>query len=274
MLMSTAPTITHYDVLRVSRTATAEEIKKAYRKAQREVHPDANNGVANNSLSAAIDEAKTVLLDENKRAAYDAGLDRGFSTPTSNANSAFEEDEDDSYNPGWGTQSSYGSEEGSEAYWNDRYSDYRTPPPSSVHYTEPNQTKTAPTIVKDVPSGSFSLIASALRVPALALAVLTYLVPLGVVMIVQGFDLKLFAIAVGWMAAGALAQVFLLAGRARAYVGFGKRYVFYCVLMSIMLAVWTMVSPLMGVIIGLQIASTLIAVEGIRVMTIRRNASK
>lgn len=62
----------YYEVLGVSKTATAEEIKKAYRKKAMEFHPDKNPG--NKEAEAKFKEAAEaydVLKDDNKRAAYD-----------------------------------------------------------------------------------------------------------------------------------------------------------------------------------------------------------
>lgn len=73
----------YYEVLGVSKTATADELKKAYRKKAIQYHPDRNpdNPEAEAKFKEAA-EAYEVLSDENKRARYDkyghAGLEDGF----------------------------------------------------------------------------------------------------------------------------------------------------------------------------------------------------
>ena len=62
----------YYEILEVPRTATAEEIKKAYRKKALEYHPDRNPGnkKAEERFKEAA-EAYEVLSDTDKRARYD-----------------------------------------------------------------------------------------------------------------------------------------------------------------------------------------------------------
>ncbi len=62
----------YYEVLDVSKTASADEIKKAYRKKAIQYHPDKNpdNKEAEEKFKEAA-EAYEVLSDENKRAQYD-----------------------------------------------------------------------------------------------------------------------------------------------------------------------------------------------------------
>ncbi len=62
----------YYEVLGVSKTASEEEIKKAYRKKAMQFHPDRNPG--NKEAEASFKEAAEayeVLKDANKKAAYD-----------------------------------------------------------------------------------------------------------------------------------------------------------------------------------------------------------
>jgi molecular chaperone DnaJ len=61
-----------YAVLGVSRSASADEIKKAYRKAARESHPDHNPGdTAAVERFKSVSEAYNVLSDDRKRKEYD-----------------------------------------------------------------------------------------------------------------------------------------------------------------------------------------------------------
>jgi molecular chaperone DnaJ len=74
----------YYDVLGVDRSATVDEIKKAYRKKAFEFHPDRNPGDsgAEDKFKEAT-EAYEVLHEDEKRKRYDqfghAGVDGGFS---------------------------------------------------------------------------------------------------------------------------------------------------------------------------------------------------
>lgn len=62
----------YYEVLSVSRSASVDEIKKAYRKVAMQYHPDRNPGdkVAEEKFKEAA-EAYEVLSDSNKKAQYD-----------------------------------------------------------------------------------------------------------------------------------------------------------------------------------------------------------
>ncbi len=62
----------YYDVLGVSKTASVDEIKKAYKKLARQFHPDLNpNNKEAESRFKEISEAYAVLNDTDKRAKYD-----------------------------------------------------------------------------------------------------------------------------------------------------------------------------------------------------------
>ena len=62
----------YYEILAVGRGASADEIKKAYRKLTRKYHPDANPGDAEAEKKyKEINEANEVLSDPQKRTQYD-----------------------------------------------------------------------------------------------------------------------------------------------------------------------------------------------------------
>jgi len=61
----------YYGILGVEQTASASEIKKAYRQKARETHPDVNKEEGAEDLFKKVSEAYSVLSDPEKRAQYD-----------------------------------------------------------------------------------------------------------------------------------------------------------------------------------------------------------
>lgn len=61
-----------YKILNIGKTATTNEIKKAYRKLAKELHPDKNKDDPNASEKFSdLSSAYEVLSDEDKRKLYD-----------------------------------------------------------------------------------------------------------------------------------------------------------------------------------------------------------
>src|SRR5918992_5707311 len=71
--MAMADQVNYYEVLGVSREASQEEIRNAYRRLAKERHPDHPSGSAEEF--SLLQEAHAVLSDPNRRRRHDEALD-------------------------------------------------------------------------------------------------------------------------------------------------------------------------------------------------------
>ena len=83
--------INYYDLLGISKNATSEEIKKAYRNQAKKWHPDLNKDPKAPEMAKKINEAKEILLDEFKRKEYDNYLNNYKNDAYDNINKKQEE---------------------------------------------------------------------------------------------------------------------------------------------------------------------------------------
>jgi len=77
----------YYDLLGIARTATDDEIKKAFKRLSMKLHPDRNKGnvEAAQKQYAKVATAYDVLMDPDKRKAFNSGGEKGVSDWEQNA---------------------------------------------------------------------------------------------------------------------------------------------------------------------------------------------
>lgn len=110
----------YYEIIGVAKGASAEEIKKAFRKKARELHPD-NKDSGDEQAFKELAEAYEVLSDEQKRAAYDRyghegvkGATRGFDDVDFSSFSGFSMDDilESLFGGGFRTSGGFGRSQG------------------------------------------------------------------------------------------------------------------------------------------------------------------
>lgn len=85
--------VNYYDILKVSPKASGAEIKSAYRRLARKLHPDKNNGSEETALKfAAIAEAYDILGQPKERVKYDRRILDAQYSPNGNGDSLFTSD--------------------------------------------------------------------------------------------------------------------------------------------------------------------------------------
>jgi len=80
----------YYKILGVTRNATAEEIKKSYRKLAFQFHPDRNNDPSAHVFIKELNEAYDVLGDETTRIKYNYKLDNPVYYKTTTKSSTYQ----------------------------------------------------------------------------------------------------------------------------------------------------------------------------------------
>ena len=101
----------YYGIMGVERTASAEDIKRAYRKLARRYHPDVSKEPKAEERFKEIGEAYEVLRDPEKRAAYDR------------LGSQWQPDQDFTPPPGW-QRTAPGTAAGGHVFEGDNFSDF------------------------------------------------------------------------------------------------------------------------------------------------------
>ena len=80
----------YYEILGVSKTATDEEIKRAFRKLAKQYHPDINKEPGAEEKFKEIGEAYAVLSDATKRRQYDQFGHAAFQNGGTGGDSGFQ----------------------------------------------------------------------------------------------------------------------------------------------------------------------------------------
>lgn len=131
-----------YNTLGVQKTATAEEIKKAYRNLAFKYHPDRNQGDPSaEEKFKKINEAYSVLGDESKRRQYDMYGSQSAQNPYSSSGYSA------SYGAGQQNASSYGYS--GDPFW-DFFNDAQT---GSQRNEQPRYTYTYTSRKTEAPTG-------------------------------------------------------------------------------------------------------------------------
>jgi len=84
--------IDYYEVLEISKSATSEEIKRAFWRQAKKCHPDLNIGIDVTQKMQLLNEAYLILKDVDARARYDEEYDKFYNYQNSRSKSTLYSD--------------------------------------------------------------------------------------------------------------------------------------------------------------------------------------
>jgi curved DNA-binding protein CbpA len=139
----------YYRTLGVNKSASDEEIHKAYRRLAKQFHPDLNSDPTSTEHLKQINEAYSGLKDPKKRAMYDSEFDYHFSRVGSKTSGTRETSSADSENMQRSSTYSWkGGDSSSRAeYWADRQTKAGEQGKSSLFRDAINVIKTIITVI-------------------------------------------------------------------------------------------------------------------------------
>ena len=139
----------YYGILGVNKSASDEEVHKAYRRLAKQFHPDINSDPTSTEHQKEINEAYAGLKDPRKRAVYDSEFDYHFSRAGSKTSGTFGNSSTGSDNIQ--RPSSYSWKGGDPAsrrdYWSDNQANAEEPEKPSLYRDAMKVIKTIITVI-------------------------------------------------------------------------------------------------------------------------------
>jgi curved DNA-binding protein CbpA len=139
----------YYGILGVNKSASDEEVHKAYRRLAKQFHPDINADPTSTEHLKEINEAYAGLKDPKKRAIYDSEFDYHFSRVGSKTSGTYGDSTAGSENKQRASSYSWkgGDQSSRTGYWSDGKTKAGEPEKSSLYRDAINVIKTIISVI-------------------------------------------------------------------------------------------------------------------------------